>query len=316
MNENKERAAAVLDKAIAEVFRNEVSHLIQSQNLSDAEKVSKVEYALDELGKQRQRQSEMPNYDEWVAPFYLSWYQPRQINLTYSMIADIVDEESICKEIFTDTGKLYVFDFGCGALAMQLGVALAIADALRNNQKIHSACVVSYDESEAMTNIGKKVWEQFKSEVRKDTKLPYLEQACDLIEMRADKPSFRMPQNDEIIWVSAIHSAFSANKDKVKGNLARLTKILRPSVGFVTSPITRSGAADFVSPFYRYDEYKKHELKRYGIFRGKLPKTTNARSALKLCLQGLTDKTISYLNKPVNWELRGVDVRIHTRRQS
>ena len=312
MNESQERAAAVLDRAIAEVARDEFNNLIQNQSLSDAEKVKNVEYAFDELDKLRQ--VAMPQYDKWVTPFYFSWYQPRQINLSYSMITDIADKESTGKGILTDTGRLYVFDFGCGALAMQFGVALAIADALQKNQNIHSAYIACYDESEAMTNIGKRVWGQFKSEIQKDAGLPYLEQACELIETQTDKP-FRRPHTDEISWISAIHSAFSANKDEVKGNLAELTDKIRPSAGFVTSSIGRSSVADYVSPFYRYGEYKKHELNIYGIFRGELPETTKARSALNLCLPGLAEKTINYLNKSVSWELRGVDVSIHIRQQ-
>lgn len=309
MNENQERAAAVLDKAIADVAREEFNHLIQ--NLSDSEKMNKIGYAIDELDKLRQ--VAMPEYDEWVAPFYLSWHQPRQINLTYSMITDIIDEESVGKEIFTATGRLYVVDFGCGALAMQFGVALAIADALQKNQKIHSACVVSYDESESMANIGKKVWKQFQSEVRKDAGLPYLEKACELIETQADRP-FRNPQNNEIIWISAIHSAFSANKDKIKGTLARLTDALRPSVGFVTSPIVRADVADFVSPFYHNGEYKEHEQNIHSIFRGELPETTKARTELLGSPKWIDAKIINYLENSVTWEWRSVVIRIHTRR--
>ncbi len=311
MNEGQERAAVVLDKAIADVFRSEVEHLIQEQNLSDAEKLSKVEDALVELGKLGKIQGEMPKYDEWVAPFYLSWYQPRQINLTYSTITDIVAEESIRKEILTNTGRLYVVDFGCGALAMHFGVALAIADALQNNQKIHSACVVSYDESKAMINIGKKAWEQFKSEVRKDARLPYLEQACDLIEMQVDRP-FRDRQSNEIIWLSAIHAAFSANKRAVQADLDRLTKNLRPSAGFVTSPLSRSGAADIASPFWR-NGYKEHKQSIHRIFTGKLQETTRVRRELLDSLDYPDGISTKFLNRRVTWKWSDVVIRTHTR---
>lgn len=319
MNDNQERAAAVLDKAIAEVFRNEVEHLRQS--LSDPDKANKkVDCAINELDKLVG--GTMPLYDEWVAPFYLSWYQPRQINLTYSMITDFVDKESVGKEILTDTGRLYVFDFGCGALAMQFGVALAIADALQKNQKIHSAYVVSYDKSKAMTKVGKKVWKQFRAEVssaaQKDASLSYLEQACELIE--TDKP-FRMPQNGETCWISAIHAAYDANQDKVKKDLDLLTNKIRPNVGFVTSHIMSSDVVDGVSPFRRNNEYTEHRQTTYDIIRGELPETTEARIELNRYLQNLSckfidAKIINYLNKPVTWEWPSAVIRIHTRRQS
>lgn len=318
MIDDQERAAEVLDKAIAKVSRDEFNNLIQNQNLSDAEKVSKVGYALNQLDKLGR--GAMPRYDEWVAPFYLSWHQPRQINLSYSMITDIVDKESTGKEILTDTGRLYVFDFGCGALAMQFGVALAIADALQKNQKIYSAYVVSYDKSKDMKTIGKKVWKQFRSEVssaaQKDASLSYLEQACELI--ATDKP-FRVPQNNEISWISAIHAAYDANQDKVKKKLDLLTNKIRPNVGFVTSHVMSSDVVDRVSPFRRNNEYKEHKQNTYDIIRGELPETTEARLELNRSLQNLSckfidAKIINYLNKPVTWEWPSAVIRIHTRR--
>lgn len=125
---NQKLTTKALDKAITKVVCDEFNRI--SKNLSDVETAQKVEYALDQLSKLQR--GVMPKYDEWVALFYASWYQPAQINLAYSMITDMVKE--ICDGALTSTGKLYVYDFGCGALAMQFGVALAAADALRNGQ--------------------------------------------------------------------------------------------------------------------------------------------------------------------------------------
>lgn len=311
MNESQERAAAVLDKAIAEVFRNEIARL--SAGLNFLEKSTKVRYALDELSKLRI--GKMPKYDEWVSPFYLNWYQGSQINLAYSTITGILGKESICKEILTDTGRLYVFDFGCGALAMQFGVVLAIADALQKNQKIHSAYIACEDESEAMTNIGKRVWEQFKSEIHKDAGIPYLEQACELIDTQTDK-HFRMPHNDESSWISAIHAAYAVNKGEVKKVLARRTDEIRPNAGLVTSHKTRTRIADFISPFHRNDEYIKHKQNIHVIFTGELPETTKARRALRTSLWHPQNKFVVppiELGYSVTWEWRDATIHIYTR---
>ena len=313
MFEDHEHAAPVLDKAIAKVFRQEFNRI--SEGLGGARKASKVNYAINELDKLGQRQSEMPKYDAWVAPFYLSWYQGSQINLAYSMITDIVADESISKELFTDTGRLYVFDFGCGALAMQFGVALAIADALQNNQKIHSVCVVSYDESKAMKNIGRKVWKQFRSDVasaaQKDASLSYLEQACEMIKTQADRPSWK-PLDNEMVWVSALHTAYDVNQDKVKKVLDSLINDFQPSAGFITSNVKNSEIVDSISPFH-HNNYKKHQQNRYTIFTGELTETTKARLRLLVSLPQLDYKFRNYLHKPVTWEWRGVDVRLYTR---
>ena len=307
MNESQERAADALDLAIAEVFCDEVTRL----GLSEPKNAYKVNYAISELHKLRT--GNMPKYNELVAPFYVSWYQGSQINLAYSMITDFVDNESTGKDILTDTGRLYVFDFGCGALAMQFGVALAIADALRKNQEVHSAYIACNDKSEAMTNIGKKIWEQFKSEVQKDAGLPYLEQACELIEAQTDKP-FRMPQNNEIIWISAIHAAYEVNQVKVKKTLARLTDKLQPNAGFVTSHEKSAEIIDFISPFHRKDGYTVQEQIGDHIFTCGLPETTRERLKLrKMLRQWLDFKPMKYLNRSVTFGWRDATIRIYTR---
>lgn len=227
---NRKLITEVLDKAITKVVCDEFNRI--SKNLSAGETARKVEYALDQLSNLQR--GVMPKYDEWVAPFYVSWYQPAQINLAYSMITDMLTETF--DGVLAPTGKLYVYDFGCGALAMQFGAALAVADALRNGQKLDSVYIASSDTSRAMISIGVKVWEQFKSEMRKEPRLSYLIQACDLIKTQFVRHSpDRKPSADEMCWISAIHAVYDTNQDDVRKRLSELGDWVSPNVVFLTT---------------------------------------------------------------------------------
>lgn len=227
---NQKLTTEALDKAITKVVRSEFNRI--SKNLNAFKTAQKVENALIQLSKLQD--GIMPNYDEWVTPFYTSWYQPAQINLAYSMVTAMVKET--CDGALTSMGRLNVYDFGCGALAMQFGVALAAADALRNRQKLDSVYIASSDTSEAMINIGVKVWDQFKSEVRKESRLSHLSQACDLIETQivSHRPA-RKSSADEVCWLSAIHAVYDTNEDDVRKRLSELGKRVSPNVVFLTT---------------------------------------------------------------------------------
>lgn len=152
-----------MDSAIAEVASEKYKRLSEELSLIAMPRIT--DYALRQL--KGLQSGVMPNYDQWVAPFYLSWYQPGQINLAYSMITAMAN----AKGVFTETGKLHVVDFENGALVMQFGVALAAADAIRDGQTIDEILIDSLDSSTAMINIGMKLWERFKMKVKEDPNL-------------------------------------------------------------------------------------------------------------------------------------------------
>lgn len=305
---NRKLTTDALDKAITAVVRDEFNRISRS----DVETAQKVEYALDQLSKLQQ--GVMPKYDEWVAPFYVSWYQPPQINLAYSMIMDMVTETY--DGVLAPTGKLYVYDFGCGALATQFGVALAAADALRNGQKLDSVYIASSDASKAMISIGVKVWKQFKSEVRKEPRLSHLSQACDLIKTQfANHSLARKPSADEMCWLSAIHATYKSNRGTIKPKLDSLRSGLDPHVGLVTSHILNSEIVDFVSPFHHNKYARHHEKMVYGIFEGDLPKITEWRRACADSIPNLSWRDINYLNNSVSWKWPPATIQIYTRRQ-
>lgn len=163
MNSYQEAVANALDHAIANVARAESSRLREEQ--SDEEVARGIETALRGLDGLRERR--MPCYDDdWLAVLYSTWYQPSHINLAYSMIAAVAGRR---EGSLAPNGRLHVFDFGCGTMAMQFGVALATADALQQGQPPTAVSVTSIDSSQKMIDLGMKIWQNFKQEVWEGT---------------------------------------------------------------------------------------------------------------------------------------------------
>ena len=119
-----EGVAAALDDAIVSVAAATFDRV--THGLSDGEKAKRVLHALDSLHGSM-RQLEMPEYaEELVALFYSAWYQPFQINSAYSLVYHAIEER---QTRLTVKHRLDVVDFGSGAVAMELGLALAVLNA-------------------------------------------------------------------------------------------------------------------------------------------------------------------------------------------
>ena len=150
---DKRMVMNALDEAIATVAREEFDRL--TRDSSPREVAVKVEGALKSL--QSLQAGLQPDYDdEWVALFYILWYQPKHINLTYSMIKALLYGTEDVSELFDE--KVCLFDFGSGALAMQFGIAIAAADTLHDGQRFSSIRIFSSDESDAMLSVGQRLW--------------------------------------------------------------------------------------------------------------------------------------------------------------
>ena len=108
----------VLDEAIAAVAEQEFNRLRRITN-DDVQLAENVNAALDSLAKLQY--GVKPEYNEWDALFYLTWYQPRQINLALTILPGLYEDAR------TDLGanfSLHIIDVGYGALAIQFAMAI------------------------------------------------------------------------------------------------------------------------------------------------------------------------------------------------
>ena len=186
MDAGTQAIARALDASIADVAAKEFHRI--SRGMSDQEIATATTHALDSLGRLQTGQR-IPNYGEWDALFYLTWYQPRQINLAYTVARRIPKDQN---PLLEGRGNLQVVDFGCGALAMQFGLALMAADTLENRGSYPRMAIVSTDSRDEMPRIGRQMWCRFVEEIDDARKYPELDalrqrEPCDRL-CRSDQP--------------------------------------------------------------------------------------------------------------------------------
>ena len=300
--------ADALDNAMTTVAEQEFNRLTRSlTNEQIAEKVVGSLRSLDRL-----RVGKIPNYDGWDALFY-HWYQPSHINLAYNII----------KLANGLRDQLHIVDLGCGALAMQFGVFLAAADAIERGQPITEIKIDSIDTSQAMVNVGQKIWEQLYREIGRIPDLGYLDRAYKVIQ-----PIPRIIQVGDIerigfeqigfarssnVLISAIHAVYDVNKEDVKHSLKSLVDRLNPDVCFASTHIKSKPLLSEVWSFAddRYDVISHDDVQP--SFVDELEVITQWRRKLYSKLLYI-DRILDYLDKPVTWEWASPTVCIYNRR--
>ena len=155
--------AKALDSSIAHVASTEFDRL--STEAGDGQTVAKkIHEALRSLQNLRdfQDKNRKPNYDDpWVALLYLTWYQPAQVNLAYTLGRKILEDTRPFL-----SGSLQVVDFGCGTLAMLFGLALSAAETHRKDHAHPQISIDLIDQSNDMRRIGLNMWFRFVKEIQ------------------------------------------------------------------------------------------------------------------------------------------------------
>lgn len=301
----------ILDRAITAVANDEFKRI--SNGMSRLAKAQKVQYALEELRKLSR--GVMPEYDEWVALFYLTWYQPRQINLAYSLAKPLLARYS-----YDTSLRLQVVDFGCGALAMRFGLTMAIADLLEKGLQVSRVRLDMIDTSDSMIDIGKEVWRGFKRRVNRNPNLPYISRACEIITPRTNKSISKWGDDR---WVTAIHTVYNDNKSDVRKELRSRVNGLKPSVLFTTT--NASIESDRLLSFINPCKGKSYRVQRKQDFlyqiEGGLNGVSNWRYEVrdeisKYPYPSNVDMNFiqNYLKSSVKWDVGKPDIRLYTKR--
>lgn len=133
-----------LDLAIANLAEAEYSRLSTEGGLGLQEQCEHVDKALRSL-KELQQGRKADYGNEWVAIFYLTWYQPRQIQLAYAALRELISERRPPK---------YIIDYGCGAWAVHIALAILIVDVNVHRSELDKITVHGIDPNQPMTRIG------------------------------------------------------------------------------------------------------------------------------------------------------------------
>ena len=171
----------------------------------------------------------MPCYNAWDALLYSTWYQPSQINLAYTLARKVTKDKNPLR---SGSGSLEVFDFGCGALAMQFGLALAAVDTVKKYHTCPQLAVVSRDKNKPMHRIGKRLWRRFVDEIADEENYPELNalrQVC--AALKVDNHG----NSTATRWLTVLHVAYGESAAEVKKSLdARVSK-KKPHMVLVTA---------------------------------------------------------------------------------
>ena len=276
-----------LDLAIARVAKNEYHRL--SSGKDPEERLNCVTQALESLG--RLQHGEMPAYNnEWVSLFYVTWYQPRQINLALAIVRH-----------FFRGNSLYVIDVGCGALAVRFAVAIAISERGMQGATINVR-VDGIDPSEPMRKIGDTLWKEFQSIVSKYPRLSSLSDICDGIDSNdsysgSTDAHIRGACSSVECWLTTVHAAYESNKCSIRDTLTHIRRKSAPELEVVTSDRKKWGVACCVAG----EGFKKMPMPQ--LWCGPLRNTTAWRNGLinQLPQQSPGNIIPDYLGRSVQW---------------
>ena len=272
MDRATERALTrALDSSIAYVAMRELDCL--SAALSREEIAEAIHRSLRFL--ERLQHGRMPRYDGWDALLYLTWYQPSQINLAYTIARKVTKDKNPLR---SGSGNLEVFDFGCGALAMQFGLALAAADTMKKHNTCPQIAVTSRDKNEPMRRIGEKLWCRFVDEIADEEKYPELNalrQVC--AAMKVDKHG----NSTATRWLTVLHVAYRESAAVVKKALDARVRKKKPHMVLVTARPGFDGWAYSLDESAGYSRREKEfGLKDLKLFEGSFKETRDFRWSL------------------------------------
>ena len=241
MDNNDKRAILnAIDEAITTVARERLLQLAGDMQSSKSltETAQKIESSLHSLT--RLQSKSIPDYDDWDALFYLTWYQPRQINLAYSVLTGIRSNlEFANKPLWIrdvspiENGKFYFIDFGCGCLATMFAVSIAAADSIAYGNRVSRIVIECIDNSSAMIDLGEKTWGRFVSFMKEMyPKHPICRIFDGLIRYNTHTEVNlydleTLPENTPC-YLTAFHCAYEDNLDQIRSDLGSLVVQYNP----------------------------------------------------------------------------------------
>ncbi len=224
-----------------------------THGLDENEKAARVLAALDSLHGSIRR-LETPAYaEELVALFYGVWYQPFQINAAYSLLRQAIEGR---QSHLARQGRLEIVDFGGGALAMVVGLALAVSGRASSAPALREINVSIIEPSDAMIRTGFDIWERFMAACGYDVSLDKVSSFADahlgraaINLRRVHRPSDIEMQPDADRWLVAMHAYYGEQREAIKCDLSRIWEAFQPNLGLFTCHRDNLSGIDDVSPF-------------------------------------------------------------------
>ncbi|MDE2851496.1 MAG: class I SAM-dependent methyltransferase [Acidobacteriota bacterium] len=296
MATDADKRLALLDEAIAEVAVAEYRRL--AARLSSREVSNRVNGALESLDSlKRGRQ---PNYDEWDALFYLTWYQPRHVHLIYTLLHHGTRDFPALSQ---------VIDIGCGAGATQVALAFSMADQPSRSGAV-DVSVHGIDPSRPMRAIGKALWLALRHRAERDPDLGGLGKVmADMSARCASYGSYEAYAASPSAvaakiaghphWLTAVHAVYEKTKSELRRLLAEVSADREPEGILVTCDDGKEGLLDHVLEVLG-GSLESRQIKP--IWRGPLRCTTSWRRWVRADLDSPSELCRNYLKGQVRWD--------------
>lgn len=294
-----ELVSPVLDETIASVAEHEFNRLSRKAG-NDLQVADCIKAALESLGNLQYGVE--PEYNEWEALFYVTWYQPYQINLALAVLQEVYEN---ARQHLGPDFPLHIIDVGCGALAVQFAMAILATEYRQEGIKV---IVNGIDPSDPMKKIGETLWLEFWSILSRRPELSDLSHTCDYMTSNCELFNshssyycgYSWDNARPECWIVAIHAVYKSNIEKIRDSLRTLSNQYSPSAILVTSHESNSGIARFVAgEDARFKKLNCDEL----TLQGELRETTQWRRRLVSKLPENTRSSVASLlyNRPVEW---------------
>ena len=288
----------LLEGAILEVAKSEYTRL--SAGMGPHQVARHVERALDSLGGLRHGIA--PEYNEWDALFYLTWYQPRQVNLTHLVAAHLFS---------AGPGSFHIIDFGCGALASRFAFAVSAAMLDVPPSEIH-VDLHGIDKSGPMMRIGNAMWSKFVGTVTD----PRLAAACRAMDYTTYvsyegyrvSPAAHTPRvhQSASCYLLAIHTIYESNKDALRKIFSAIQSEREPAATIITSVAAKEHVASQAAG----GGFRRLSPRLEKLWRGGLPNVTQWRRHLANQLTTADPIVRNFLRPEVKWKPPQSETRV------
>ena len=259
----------LLDQAIQETARSEFNRL--GEGMRKWNVIRKVASALESLDLLRSGDG-VPDYnDPWTAVFYLTWFQPRQVNLIYSHLER--SNERLPQ-------GLRVVDLGCGCSATMLALAVFAATS---------------EPSRAMRTLGSQLWVRFSKLISREARLSggnvilgrmnrVIERmsqdsqtGCSWRDMLEETLKWRRRIGRDCTWLTSVHAAYHLPRGE---GMRQATRKLAPEMMLITAEWERK-LNDVERELREMDYYSLRHASEQPEDNGCLTETTNWRRDLR-----------------------------------
>ncbi len=298
----------------------EASYLYQQIAETEPDPASKINQAFQAFSDLIN--GEMPIYDKWIALFYALWYQPKQINVAYRAINAKLENVAGTGRPLLQNDSLRVLDFGCGSLATQFGVALALADAIDRGEDVSSVEIYAADTSAAMIELGGAIWNDIRQTAGTRPEWFPLARAFEVIESHThvvrnvDEFVGKVPRSAGTeTWVSALHCVYHENISEIQRALRMLVNNFHPDFGFATSYSRKANLVHRASQRFDLADYRVVEPNLRGGLTGTLGSIAQRRIQVLRDYGGKLDPlTRNFLHGEPIWEPQATYYRLFFKR--